>query len=167
MSKELKPCPFCGASNVAIIEQEKIYICKCKMCGVSTRPVVKDYSTKAEATEQLTDLWNARANESQYESINNKLLCIYKELRQAKRDIQNDIANKGLLYNENDENNEDDDVANHIVTMNGKYANSGLTIQQIYEKDAQWIEFISTKSRSRHIDVEKIKKFYTNLNLNP
>ena len=53
-----------------------------------------------------------------------------------------------------------EDFANHVVTMNGKYATSGFTIQQIYEKDVKWIEFMANNSRSRHPDAEKIKIFY-------
>lgn len=69
---------------------------------------------------------------------------------------------------ETDEKNEEvvveddnEDLGGHIVTMNGKYATSGLTIQQIFEQDAGWVEFIATKSKSRHQDAEKIRKFYT------
>ena len=54
----------------------------------------------------------------------------------------------------------EEDYANHVITMNGKYATSGLTIQQIYEKDVKWIEFMANNSRSRHPDAEKIKVFY-------
>ena len=55
---------------------------------------------------------------------------------------------------------DNEDFGNHIVTMNGKYATAGLTIQQIFEKDASWIEFMATKSKSHHQDAEKIRKFY-------
>lgn len=79
-----------------------------------------------------------------------------------------DITPEFLKNPETDEKGEEvvveddiEDYSGHIVTMNGKYATSKLTIQQIFEKDASWIEFIATKSKSHHQDVEKIRKFYT------
>ena len=59
---------------------------------------------------------------------------------------------------------ENDDCGNHIVTMNGKYKSSGMTIQEIWDKDSGWLKWVAEKSVSKHGDVERIKAFLATKN---
>jgi hypothetical protein len=56
-----------------------------------------------------------------------------------------------------------EDVGNYMITMNGKYATAGKTINEIYKTDASWIEWIAANFVPRNPvaekDVEQIKKF--------
>lgn len=57
----------------------------------------------------------------------------------------------------------DDESGNYVITMNGKYANAGLTISEIYKTDASWVEWIADNFKARNPvaekDVAQIKKF--------
>lgn len=53
----------------------------------------------------------------------------------------------------------ENNLGDHIVTMNGKYKVAGLTISEIYAKDSDWLKWIAEKSVSKHSDVAKIKEF--------
>ncbi len=62
-----------------------------------------------------------------------------------------------------DGENTDDESGNYVITMNGKYANAGLTISEIYKTDASWVEWIADNFKARNPvaekDVAQIKKF--------
>ena len=71
------------------------------------------------------------------------------------------LTEETSVVEENQETeNQIENFADHIITMNGKYASAGLTIQQIYNENPGWIEFIVKRAKSAHPDVEKIKTFY-------
>ena len=57
----------------------------------------------------------------------------------------------------------EDETGNYVITMNGKYANAGLTISEIYKTDASWVEWIADNFKARNPvaekDVAQIKKF--------
>lgn len=53
----------------------------------------------------------------------------------------------------------DNNLGDHIITMNGKYKTAGLKISEIYAKDSDWLKWIAEKSVSKHSDVTKIKEF--------
>jgi Lar family restriction alleviation protein len=79
MSEELKPCPFCGCRDVALVENDKAHFrlgsytlvtyAFCTGCGAQT-------GTKAgmEAAERAIDGWNRRAAT---ESLTSTILTLH------------------------------------------------------------------------------------------
>lgn len=56
MTKEkLKPCPFCGSSDVKVLDIGQIFKVQCKVCFVD----INGYWTREEAER----VWNTRAGE--------------------------------------------------------------------------------------------------------
>ena len=67
MSKELKPCPFCGCHDRRVGVRKmgnKGYKIICGKCG-STGPYVKveDFANKMDAQEKAKEAWNRRVND--------------------------------------------------------------------------------------------------------
>ena len=67
MSKELKPCPFCGCHDRRVGVRKmgtKGYKIICGKCG-SAGPYVKieDFANKMDAQEKAKEAWNRRAND--------------------------------------------------------------------------------------------------------
>lgn len=66
---ELKPCPFCGETNLILAEDSdpgywKRYYIRCTNCGArggSYRPWRRDGSALKEVEEKAAELWNRRA----------------------------------------------------------------------------------------------------------
>lgn len=76
--------------------------------------------------------------------------------------VTEDVSDDSLPFDvEADESEED--VGNYMITMNGKYATAGKTINEIYKTDASWIEWIAANFVPRNPvaekDVAQIKKF--------
>lgn len=73
-----------------------------------------------------------------------------------------DPADDALPFDIEGESTEDES-GNYVITMNGKYANAGLTISEIYKTDASWVEWIADNFKARNPvaekDVAQIKKF--------
>ena len=65
-----------------------------------------------------------------------------------------------FLNEENEVRIETDELGNHVVNM-GKYQGKGLTIKEIFEKDAEWMEFTSTHSKQD--DAKKMKDYLAQL----
>ena len=55
---ELKPCPFCGSTDVQLIEYRSEVTITCKDCNVWV-----DHMFDAMTKEQAIELWNRRVNE--------------------------------------------------------------------------------------------------------
>jgi hypothetical protein len=68
-----------------------------------------------------------------------------------------------LPFDVEDEADELTEVGNYVITMNGKYATSGLSIAEIYKKDASWVEWVADNFKARNPvaekDVAQIKRF--------
>ena len=58
---ELKPCPFCGSSNIIV----ELYVTgcnvKCKSCGAEG-PIIPNYANGRQKEQAIT-AWNTRAKE--------------------------------------------------------------------------------------------------------
>lgn len=68
-----------------------------------------------------------------------------------------------LPFDVDGESDELTTVGDYVITMNGKYATAGLSINEIYKKDASWVEWIADNFKARNAvaekDVAQIKKF--------
>lgn len=68
-----------------------------------------------------------------------------------------------LPFNVDGESDELTSIGDYVITMNGKYATAGLSINEIYKKDASWVEWIADNFKARNAvaekDVAQIKKF--------
>lgn len=83
-------------------------------------------------------------------------------------DINNDIVvvsdEEELPFTADDE---EDNGGNHVVTMKGKYQTAGLSVSEIYNKDASWVEWIAAhfvpQNDIAKKDVAEIKKFVASI----
>ena len=61
MSEELKPCPFCGSTNIGYATLSHV----CLECGAMAGPILVNKETQ-EGWEKLDAAWNTRAAETEY-----------------------------------------------------------------------------------------------------
>lgn len=76
--------------------------------------------------------------------------------------VTEDVSDDSLPFDVETEEVEES-VGNYVITMNGKYATAGKTIDEIYKTDANWIEWIAANfvphNPVAEKDVAQIKKF--------
>lgn len=53
----LKPCPFCGAADVAVFRN----VCMCRACGAHSEDLGDMSFTEEECKQMAMDKWNQRA----------------------------------------------------------------------------------------------------------
>lgn len=76
MNKELKPCPFCGDSTVAIVSElddfgYKWYFVSCCGRGEEFSSETRDKDTSAK--EKAIEAWNNRPHEQELEAENKRM----------------------------------------------------------------------------------------------
>ena len=65
---ELKPCPFCGGSNLRIVGGDSITIIHCRNCKAEMRRMASDgdefFSEETDTTKKAAiEAWNRRAED--------------------------------------------------------------------------------------------------------
>lgn len=68
-----------------------------------------------------------------------------------------------------DEEEDEEEIGNYVITMKCMYQNEGLTIDEIYEKNPKWIMWMAENYTTKNLtgtkkivaekDIEQIKKF--------
>lgn len=77
MSKELRPCPFCGGkAEVFIFPDPCGFVVRCKWCGVALHEYVRrpDCPSFEEAEQEAVERWNRRAYDAEISNLKSGII---------------------------------------------------------------------------------------------